>query len=113
MDEFEIAPRRLVDGKRRAGRFARRHRQRRAFADLRAFDIGDRRRRRRQFEARKRAERAAVVSRIGLWEVKHHTLFLPERPRLDNFSALGMPAPGNDREAKDVFAHELDGIFVL
>jgi hypothetical protein len=40
-DELEIAARRLIDGKRGAGIFARRHRQRRPFAELGALDIGD------------------------------------------------------------------------
>ena len=55
--QFEIAARRLVDRQRRAGRFARRHRQRRTLADLGALDIGDRGRRRGELEARERAER--------------------------------------------------------
>ena len=42
-DEFEIAARRLIDRERRAGRLAHRRRQRRALAELRALDIGDRR----------------------------------------------------------------------
>ena len=69
--QFEIAARRLVDRERRAGGLAQRRRQRRALADLRALDIGDRRppppsaraaraRRRPRWSRRRRTRQAAA-----------------------------------------------------
>ena len=55
--EFEIASRRLIDGKRCAGCFPHRRGERRMFADLRALDIGDGGGRSGKLDARKRAER--------------------------------------------------------
>ena len=54
--QFEIAARRLIDRHGGGGCFAQRRRQRRALADLRAFDISDAGRGGGQFEPRQQAE---------------------------------------------------------
>jgi len=54
--ELQVRPRRLIDRQGRALRLAERRRQRRPFAELRAFDIGDAGGRRIQFQPRQRAE---------------------------------------------------------
>ena len=56
-DQFEIAARRLVDGKRRAGCLTRRDRKRRPLAQLRALDISHGGSRGRELDAGERAER--------------------------------------------------------